>query len=310
MNVLRTLNASKISSKGCVIAFFLALSGFLSAAKLHAEAWVDVPGVKAKRVIYEQQQESSDWVLPLGPIERVDGLWQPEQSRQFSGDLLRRTLEFDTEQSEAVVFRAYRDAILKQGVQTLFSCQGRDCGRSNNWANRFFGIYQLYGREDSQRLSSFSWRSEGREHFALLYLVRRGNQRIYLQQEWLSRVASEQSASVLVSEDQLWKQWRASGVLRLSQAAGQLDNDGLIKPEWLELIGKVLQAHPGQQLDVVAHHYGAGQARDQAESMLARLQQGLAAQGVAERRLQTHNLADLAPLQSRPESARLDLLLR
>ncbi len=299
-----------VSNSGFLTVVLLLVSNVLSVTYLHAEAWVDVSDVKAKRVIYEQQQESSDWVLPMGPIERVDGLWQPEQSRQFEGDLLRRTLEFDPELSETAVFSAYRDVILKQGAQTLFSCQGRDCGRSNNWANRFFGIYQLYGREDSQRLASFSWRAGGREHFALLYMVRRGNQRIYLQQEWLSRAASEQAAPVLASSDQLWKQWRATGVLRLSQSGGQLDDDGRIKPEWLSLVAEVLNAHPEEELEVSAHYYDAQRSRDRAENMLSSVQQGLAKKGIGEQRLQVHNLANLAPLESRPEGARLDLLLR
>ncbi|GAA6153200.1 DUF4892 domain-containing protein [Pseudoteredinibacter isoporae] len=298
-----------VSSKVFLVLVCMAMVSALSATRLHAKAWPE-SDVKAKRVIYEQQQTREDWVLPLGPIERVDGLWQPEQSREFAGDLQRRTLEFDPEQSESAVYAAYRESLVAQGAQTLFSCQGRDCGRSNNWANRFFGIYQLYGREDSQRLSSFRWRSGGKEHFALLYLVRRGNQRIYLQQEWLSRAASDQSAPVLASAEELWKQWRASGVLRLSQSAGQLDENGQLTAEWTRLITEVLHAHPTQQLDAVAHHYDSTQAEAMAGSMLNHVKTALVQAGIAGQRVQTHNLADLAPLKSRPESARLDLLLR
>ncbi|WP_299977992.1 DUF4892 domain-containing protein [uncultured Pseudoteredinibacter sp.] len=312
MNILKVLAKQNHLS----LAFSLML-GLLLAGNLQAQSWIDPENSKVSRVVYDSKAEAQQWLLPQGPIERIDGLWQPEQSRQLEGKLRRRTLEFGAENSEAGLFKEYEQLLKKQGAQLLFSCLGRDCGQSNNWANRFFNIYQLYGREDSQRLSSYFWQSGGQDHFALLYLVRRGNQRIYLQQELLSLTSDLAGTAVLPSKEQVWKQWQSTGLLRLSQSTGQLDQQGTLLPAWLKLISELMREHPKARLDVVGHSYalpgsrpGAGPAaKAEAEAMLETLKAGLLSEGVSQGRITLHNLENLAPLNSRLEGARLDLLL-
>ncbi|WP_299774194.1 DUF4892 domain-containing protein [uncultured Pseudoteredinibacter sp.] len=312
MNILKV--SAKQNHLSLVFSFLLSL---LYVGNLQAQDWIDPENSKVSRVVYDSKAETQQWLLPLGPIERIDGLWQPEQSRQLEGKLRRRTLEFRAENSEAGLFRDYEQLLKKQGAQLLFNCLGRDCGQSNNWANRYFNIYQLYGREDSQRLSSYFWQSSGLDHFALLYLVRRGNQRIYLQQELLSLASDPAGTAVLPSKEQVWKQWQSTGLLRLSQSTGQLDQQGALLPAWLKLISELMRDHPKAKLDVVGHSYALPSSRSntepaakaQADTMLQTLKAGLLAAGVSEGRIQLHNLANLAPLNSRLEGARLDLLL-
>lgn len=270
--------------------------------------WLHEGDALLTRSVYEQRLPAADWVLPMGPIERIDGLWQPEQSRALQGQLRRRTLEFSAEKSELQVFKAYVDAMKAQGAQQIYSCQGRDCGQSNNWANRFFKVFQLFGREDSQRLSSFHWLQDGQEHFVLLYLVRRGNQRIYLQQEWLSREAAGQ-ALLLPSENELWKQWQAQGFLRLSQATGQLDENGAVVKPWLDVIASLIKAQQPLALTVVSHDYSA-QSAQHSQRMLQSFVSAMEARGLSEADIRTHDMGRLAPLATLPEASRIDILLR
>lgn len=291
---------------------FIALPSlcFVSSASSQQEAWLSVAKPSLKRVVYDTSNDGASWLLPLGPIERIDGLWLPEKRLRLEGQLRRRTIEFNAAQSEQKIFDAYQKVLTEQGAQLLFRCFGRDCGRSNNWANRFFSVYQLYGKEDSQRLGSYRWLSGGQEHYVTLYLVRRGNKRIYLQQEWLSRQASSQAAELLPTAEQLWQSWRDTGVLRLTQAGGQLDKSGRVKEVWVNLIAAMLNSQPQQGIECVAHDFNGIQSKANSAERLKDLSAELIKRGVDQHRLVQHNLANLAPLNSRPESARIDLLLR
>ena len=43
------------------------------------------------------------------------------------------------------------------GAELLFSCRGRACGHGSQWANRVFGQKILYGRDDLQRYSVYTF---------------------------------------------------------------------------------------------------------------------------------------------------------
>ena len=57
----------------------------------------------------------------------------------------------------------------------LYSCSGRDCGRSNEWANQIFGRAILYGPDDNQQYLAWEW--QGR--LISVYVILRGNNRVY-----------------------------------------------------------------------------------------------------------------------------------
>lgn len=58
----------------------------------------------------------------------------------------------------------------------LFRCNGRDCGRSNVWANDFFGQAILYGPNVHQRYLVVQKDAE----LMTVYVAQRGNRRVYV----------------------------------------------------------------------------------------------------------------------------------
>ena len=67
------------------------------------------------------------------------------------------------------------------GSDVLFRCGGRSCGRSNDWANQVFEQAILYGPDRNQRYEARQWRDK----LVALYVIERGNQRVYAHLEFL-----------------------------------------------------------------------------------------------------------------------------
>jgi len=295
------------------LSLFLLLS--LLAGMIHAQGEsllkAEQLDMQPKRVLYDKRQPDGRYQLALGAIERIDGLWQPESSRILQGQLRRRTLEFDAGQSLSGLFEHYQSLATQAGAQSLFSCTGRDCGRSNNWANGFFHIPQLYGREDSQRLSTF-WLQQGdQQQYLTLYIVRRGNQRIYLQQD-LVQFSGRPSDTRVPSAQELQETLSAKGLLRLNQSNGALVQDAgelQLQGSWLEVLVQLVEREP-KPIKAVVHVV----LRDRkaslaaANALQAKLSSALAARGISAEGISFEALGNIAPLATRPEQARIDLM--
>ena len=75
---------------------------------------------------------------------------------------------------------AVRDALVANRADRLqqqFSCDGRACGSSGDWANGVFGYRILYGPEQYQHY--WVGRDAGGEHWESVYVGRRGNGKVY-----------------------------------------------------------------------------------------------------------------------------------
>lgn len=268
----------------------------------------------APRIVYQEHNAEVEYVLPLGPMERVDGRWQPENKRSMQASINRQTLEFGAQVSEQQVFELYQQKALSHNAQTLYRCQGRDCGQSNRWANDFFHRYQLYGSEGSQRLSTQWFKSAGREHYLILYMVRRGNKRIYLQQDLLSRPVSSTASAIPVPQSgSLWQQLENHGLLRLDTNNGAIINVAAgvsVREPWLQALSVVLAQHPRVSIEVVAHSYLGESSMASSKSLADSVRDKLVKAGLDAGRIKSHGLGSLAPLQTVPESPRVDILLR
>ncbi len=85
--------------------------------------------------------------------------------------------------------RHYRSELQSLDARILFECVGRECGRSNVWANRIFGESKLYGRDENQDyLVAVHTDEDNTVWLTLVYTVTRGNQREYL---WVEHLAVE-----------------------------------------------------------------------------------------------------------------------
>jgi len=187
------------------------------------------------------------------------------------------------------------------GGEPLFSCGGRDCGRSNLWANEIFKQAMLYGPDANQ----YYFAGEFSDHLIALYIIERGNKRVYAHLEALkpeSRVSLQHNTEI---------------VARLA-GDGQVVVDGLtpartgaLTPadqELLQALSAGLQILSGQTVYVVCHLYGP----ETAEVLLER---AINCAEAAARNLGSAGGPDLVPFAAGPllprvgSNSRVELVL-
>jgi len=123
---------------------------------------------------------NSDYVLALGKYKKRNNRWRPDKLVKVTGSLSRYTMELPKGYLAEEAFDYYVKQ-LPPSAQSLFRCEQRACGESNNWANEHFQIKQLYGLNESQYYGVFTFTHANSQHYATIYSVRRGNRRLYVQ---------------------------------------------------------------------------------------------------------------------------------
>jgi hypothetical protein len=89
-------------------------------------------------------------------------------------------------------------------TKLLFQCEGRDCGRSNTWANQIFGQALLYGRDQEQ----VYFAAQVEDQLVAVYLIKRGNRRQYAHVEvWLPDVMPQ--LGLAITDASQWQEWLA-----------------------------------------------------------------------------------------------------
>lgn len=130
----------------------------------------------------------------LSPVREVND--EVRADRQLRLDVVGqgRLMKIDADSSLERASDFFREALTSRGSRTLFACNGRDCGRSNVWANRIFHQATLYGRDDDQSYAAYSYRDDaGTLQLVLIYAITRGNQRDYI---WLEELAVQDESGV------------------------------------------------------------------------------------------------------------------
>lgn len=136
-------------------------------------------------IVAESAFEPAYYRLALGPQKKISNVWRAEQSEQHSGLLRRLTQELPAGFSRDEVLSYYEKTLSLDSEELLYGCAGRDCGSSNSWANSHFNIQQLYGLDQAQDYRAYK---TGDSEWLVLYLVQRGNKRMYMQLEQLVQV--------------------------------------------------------------------------------------------------------------------------
>ncbi|MOA12675.1 hypothetical protein D3C78_1326890 [compost metagenome] len=127
--------------------------------------------------------------------------------------------------------RSARTALLEQGAQLLYWCEGRECGSSSLWANAIFANAKLYGPEERQSYMLLHLAAPRQDSLLALYGITRGNRRAYLHVEQLDANAS--LAEVLPGATTLLRQLREQGQLALPHL-------GAPDAAWSELLARTL----------------------------------------------------------------------
>ncbi len=117
-----------------------------------------------------------EYTLATGPMRKVDGIIAPEKYKRITGELTRITYRLPDIHTPDQVFNYYLQLLQSMQAKILFQCSSRQCGSSNQWANNYFDVAELYGLDRSQFFLSAS---AGNLQLAL-YTVKRGNRRVYV----------------------------------------------------------------------------------------------------------------------------------
>jgi hypothetical protein len=225
-------------------------------------------------IVQYEQSRAEDYRLVLGGLEKINGILAPEKERRLSGELQQITYRIPDNHSAEEAFTYFADQLKVLGAELLFSCTGRDCGSSNQWANAIFDYSRLYGVDNTQSFAAF--RLSGR--FFSLYSVERGNKRVYLRLEALQ-----------------------SDQLSLTDTLLQGDPASLQGDAGLTELINFLQQHSDRQIWLVVSDHGEGGLQAQlqrSEQRAEQLRQQLLQAGIAAERVRTFAQGAFAKLQS------------
>lgn len=222
--------------KGPMKLCFVALAAFCSGAVLAA----DVPGSRdlevlprfpASHIVAFKEAPDVERIYPQGSIRRISGRLRYEREVLVQGQYSAVTYELPSTHSADQVFTAAREALLEQGAELLYWCQGRECGASSLWANSVFGNATLYGSDNQQSYALVRLAEPKHESLLALYSITRGNRRAYLHAEQLD--ADAPLGELLPTPATLLRQLRSDGQLKLPEGA-KADS------AWVEVLARSL----------------------------------------------------------------------
>lgn len=123
--------------------------------------------------------------LALGSLKKVRGEWRFKHSERLSGTLTSYTWRIVDGFTAAELMSELEGELASDpAAEQLFSCAGRACGHSAQWASRVFQERLLYGRQDMQRYSIYRLKDDP-ERRLLMYSAVRSEDRQYLHMEVL-----------------------------------------------------------------------------------------------------------------------------
>ena len=126
------------------------------------------------------------YMLPLGAIRKVNGVIGAENSLQLRGRLQRSTWELASDYDTNNVHQEIVQQLQTNGAKLLFTCQGRACGSSNQWANNILKQAILYGIDREQVYAALIFEIGTVSHYYVIYASRRGNRKVYLHVDVIS----------------------------------------------------------------------------------------------------------------------------
>ena len=205
--------------------------------------------------------EDTNYRLILSSLQRTRGLVSSENSEMLRGDITKIIYEVASEFSGQDVFEYFKKEASERNYKILFSCSGRECGSSNYWANDIFGNRVLYGPERNQYYSVFDAATEGREDFVAMYIITRGNRRVYVYFEFIEP-GGTQSRIDIFDSDRLLSELQAERSVVLKNI--EFENDlSLTRDSDISYLISLLEKNPSLKFYLVAHLYQEGVKSDE-----------------------------------------------
>ncbi|MGH7563131.1 MAG: DUF4892 domain-containing protein [Gemmatimonadota bacterium] len=93
-------------------------------------------------VIGYDARNFDEFVLPLGPIQRLDTVSgievEPSESQRVEGRVTRILYVAPENRSPLEVLRNYEQELGKAGFENLYACAGKDCGGDDGWLSEYY----------------------------------------------------------------------------------------------------------------------------------------------------------------------------
>lgn len=200
------------------------------------------------RVIFDTPTYSGDYRLTLSALKKINSEWVSERERKVSGSISRQTIEFTGTLGLSDIWQQLSTAFYLSSKQVLFECEGLDCGSSNAWANNRFEIKQLYGLDTTQYYRVMETVKSGHITYDILYLVQRGNRRIYAQ---LDQVVVESYVATLLTYESVVETLRNKGFMAIPSSYKK--NTLVYDDRVIQIVARVISMHPEWHVAFVGH---------------------------------------------------------
>ena len=125
----------------------LALAAPLAVGAEDQEGSADPPGLvrfpDSWIVAYEPPTPMRGYEFVTGRVDRSQRDRRIDSAQRIAGRLVRVTYRLPTGTRYEDVIGHYQSLVADQDGEVVFTCRGRDCGRSTVWANDVFGVKEL-----------------------------------------------------------------------------------------------------------------------------------------------------------------------
>lgn len=276
-------------------------------------------GFADSKIIERKLRRDINYRIILGALERIRGEVIPEDSERLRGDVTQITYEVSQEFTSEDVRAFFQEQLTAKNYELLYSCEGRECGSSNYWANDIFRNRILYGPERNQHFMAFR-ANPGLENdpYFSLYIITRVNRRIYAYLEIIEpggtqepeQIAAVAETAAVIEELQNSEQINSAvdpDLLETLREQGSVivpafrfqSNDRLAAPADVGLLVSALNADPSLSVYVVAHMKVEGQSlqvlMQRSAARANSVRQALIAGGIDAQRIEAAGVGPLAP---------------
>jgi hypothetical protein len=221
--------------------------------------WAIKPISGSNQKHYGNSNVENHWVI-LGAVERIQGRVSPEHQLYLKGKLTKWLWQIPAGHTSGDAFVQIKKQL--KGAQDLFYCEGRECGQSNDFANKVFKQSILSGRDSDQ----FYWaglESGKNPSLWLIYSMQRSNKGVYIYLERL-RLKKQDAAPlqkyVQLGQLQAFFQQHYMTLMRLDAQPAKLGQEQV---DWLKVL---LKDYPNKKFALVVHRYGQLENRRLIES--------------------------------------------
>ncbi|WLQ15479.1 DUF4892 domain-containing protein [Hahella aquimaris] len=130
-------------------------------------------------VVGDRAVNAPEYRLATGPLASLGSAVRPEKEERVSGQLTQKSYEISQVHEPREVMQHYLKVLQDLDANILYRCEGRGCGRSNDWANVIFKRSYLYGLDDYQQYLAATFQARDAAYAVAIYTVRRANQRVF-----------------------------------------------------------------------------------------------------------------------------------